>query len=1435
MKQRWQLNRAGLFNFWYYDEEEYQFSDGKLLLRGTNGSGKSVTMQSLVTVLLDGKKTADRLDPFGSKARKMEDYLLGEKGISELDERTGYLYLEYKREGTEQYMTTGMGLRAKRQQSLDFWGFAITDNRRIGHHLELYRTEPGLTGGTQKIPLTRRELEVRLEQGGQVVRTQREYMEMVNKLLFGFSSLDSFEELMKLLIQLRSPKLSKDFKPTVIYEILNESLPALTDDELRPLSDTIEIMDQTKSQLDQLLREETSLKRLCRQYDQYNRVIAAEKADGWLRAVKRRDQLLRQTEHIQRQITLGEEQLTTLNSHMQALRREDEALSSERAELEKHDVFQAEQQKADYEKQREEQTIHLIEKEKQYNAKKSKEIELQQKIREAENKQHQLQKMIAERIEEMDTWAEEAAFLNHEVAAEEFQQSEKAFSFSLWKKEALDYERKLDTVLITLRAETQAKERYQEADADLGEARKSLDQARIAEKKTLEVLEEERSAWLSTLHAWHQHNEQLRLRDGQLQDIHQRLLDCPNEYGWASLREPLSAAYDHTRQAIQTEIVRLDHRMEQQSTSITQLKSELEEWKQKKEPEPQRHSLTEDTRKHLQQKGVAFIPFYAAVEFRESVTPGQRERIESAMRQLGLLDALIVPATMERQWSSFGEASSAQQMLRNDRIIRTNPHIMAHTLADYLYPTPVEGIAITAGDIDQVLHSILVGDEGEGSTAIAEDGSYRIGMLQGHAPLEQRSIYIGKQARTQYRLDRISQLEEQLVVLLRELENLNGVKEEWIERQEKLTREYGLFPTIELMQTANERWELAQRQVKWLEHEVEKKNERMKQALDMLQKLRAQVREQSRSITLTANESAYEEARHNMQLYRDHLTQVELQSGEAQATLMQRTNYEFNREEMIEDVDALKVETALLQEQVRLLEARIVLVEQRLKEMGADEIRERIALVVQRLRELPEEKERQTRQIAQLEAEQEQRGRDLQKQAYEQVYAKALYEQWMTVFREENEMQLSFADNVKGDVNDEGNGVGDHKSKGLAEGELLEAARRIVASVGEAGSAASAPDRDKLVERLNQVFYQEQAVLVEYRLTQQTILEASMENVTDMTANTGLSDSEREKMEEHWYIQRDELKSKSRRIQFIMEYNGKRVSPYNVKLQIERDIDLQQQLLNDKDRELYEEIIMNSVGRIIRARIGRAERWVEEMNRLMDERDTSSGLNFSVRWKPLTAEQEDELDTKDLVDLLRADPRLLKESDMNRITSHFRVKIERAKRVLEDKGFGESFHQVIKEMLDYRQWFAFTLYYRREGQQRKELTNNVFYTFSGGEKAMAMYIPLFSAAYSRYSEARTDAPRIISLDEAFAGVDENNVRDMFDLVEKLGFNYIMNSQALWGDYDTVSNLSICELVRPKNAPYVTVIRYHWNGKVRRLIHDAADQNEAWLESAATRE
>lgn len=105
----------------------------------------------------------------------------------------------------------------------------------------------------------------------------------------------------------------------------------------------------------------------------------------------------------------------------------------------------------------------------------------------------------------------------------------------------------------------------------------------------------------------------------------------------------------------------------------------------------------------------------------------------------------------------------------------------------------------------------------------------------------------------------------------------------------------------------------------------------------------------------------------------------------------------------------------------------------------------------------------------------------------------------------------------------------------------------------------------------------------------------------------------------------------------------------------------QRSILSERDRELYEEVIMNSIGRIISKRIHSAGKWAEQMNELMGKLDTSSGLTFSLRWKALHADGDEEMDTQELVDLLRADQRLLKEEDLKRVVRHFQLRIEQAR------------------------------------------------------------------------------------------------------------------------------------------------------------------------------
>ncbi|MNJ63782.1 hypothetical protein D3C77_597050 [compost metagenome] len=78
--------------------------------------------------------------------------------------------------------------------------------------------------------------------------------------------------------------------------------------------------------------------------------------------------------------------------------------------------------------------------------------------------------------------------------------------------------------------------------------------------------------------------------------------------------------------------------------------------------------------------------------------------------------------------------------------------------------------------------------------------------------------------------------------------------------------------------------------------------------------------------------------------------------------------------------------------------------------------------------------------------------------------------------------------------------------------------------------------------------------------------------------------------------------------------------------------------------------------------------------------------------------------------------------------------------------------------------------------------------------------------------ASDTAPRLITLDEAFAGVDSNNKEKMFNMIQDFDFDYIMNSYDLWGCYRSVKSLSILTILRQPSSPHMGFRRYHWNGR-----------------------
>src|SRR5204862_7311193 len=96
-RQRWQPLRSGLINLYRYDREEFRYEQGRLLLRGNNGTGKSRVLALQLPFLLDAELTPNRMEPDGDPAKRPEWNLL----LGKYDDRSGYTGLEFGRRDTD--------------------------------------------------------------------------------------------------------------------------------------------------------------------------------------------------------------------------------------------------------------------------------------------------------------------------------------------------------------------------------------------------------------------------------------------------------------------------------------------------------------------------------------------------------------------------------------------------------------------------------------------------------------------------------------------------------------------------------------------------------------------------------------------------------------------------------------------------------------------------------------------------------------------------------------------------------------------------------------------------------------------------------------------------------------------------------------------------------------------------------------------------------------------------------------------------------------------------------------------------------------------------------------------------------------------------------------------------------------------------------------
>ena len=1324
---QWHMNRLGLVDFWCYENDEFLFQDGHMLLRGSNGSGKSVTMQSFIPLLLDGNRSSERLDPFGTRSRKMDTYLIDEN--SDRDERIGYLYLEFKRAESELYKTIGMGMRARKNKPLEVWYFVIEDNRRINIDFSLME---------HHYTLTKKQLENII--GNQLITGQGEYMRKVNEALFGFPTIDDYKDAIDLLLQLRSPKLSNSLSPSKINEILAKSLQPLSEEDLRPMSDAITSMDNLQDELESLNNSLVAAKKIATAYDIYNKAILVDKWNKYNRENSSYEMLEKDIQEKEQAIEEMEKKYQDLLQALAQNRIQLEVISNERNVLMDPSIQSLHNEVLDLKKRIHDLTQHLLQRQQQYDNKDEKTIDLKNDIENYQNQIFELQKNQKNTMKSLEEIYDTFPFSEHSALKVSLSQNQN-FDFQ-YTKQRLKEEFQETQNLINDYYQYENKQQHisiledQIIQLDIQIDNKK-DNLELARQKYQDCIIE----YQEYFYHYASHNQVLHLSDEDLSLMINTLADFECHQDYHSIYEIVHRQYIQQYETLTKEKGVLQLELYQVQDEYDKVNHDYQEWLKKKDFEPHRDEYTLSQRQSLKDKQIAYIPLFQILDFDDTMSDQQKNNIEEMLMQMHILDAIVVEEKNKQDILSLQDSGR-------------DYYLWSHRSLDDL-----QTIKITEPFSTKQLTHILETFGIEVNHDFMIDSAYfKNGLLEGNITQKEPSSFIGYERRQLLRKQKIDELSKQC-------EELQSKREQYQQKIENhntsitlLKQEMDSFRNdLELRQNYDE-IEKKQKELVYLEQQMDSLLEQTKIEQEELQKIVSYLKQQCSKLFLDFSKEALNNRKTAIEDYEKNLDILK-------ETIQQNKHYQqlFNIEQeklegLLVDLDNLKYEIDTASEEKQICMGKVETLEKKLDSLGYAQKQKRLEEIDMKIEELQFKIESDNKELTILET---------RKQTNQDLIADS---------RIQLEMQKQ-----KRDI------YHDILIQEVEYGFLVKADQHVYKSLRSLSTQVklNKPVSDYLTS-LQSVFFEQASYLSQYHLTYEV----------DSLCH------EQEDVSGHFVI--------------WANHQSKKIPFLELLIILQERIESQKLLIMKEDRMIFEEILVNTIGKKIRQRIQSSKRWVDKMEHYMHDMNTSSGLQLGLRWRSKKAMDDDELDTQKLVELLEKDYRILKESDRQKISQHFRSKIASARQMSLDENTSASFHQLIKEVMDYRQWFEFTLYAKKPNENRKELTNRIFYSYSGGEKAIAMYVPLFSAVAAKFESAKEDAPHLIALDEAFAGVDEKNIDTLFELITKFHFDYIMNSQVLWGDYPSCKSLAIYELFRPNNAPYVTKVAYVWNGLVRKV-------------------
>jgi uncharacterized protein (TIGR02680 family) len=256
------------------------------------------------------------------------------------------------------------------------------------------------------------------------------------------------------------------------------------------------------------------------------------------------------------------------------------------------------------------------------------------------------------------------------------------------------------------------------------------------------------------------------------------------------------------------------------------------------------------------------------------------------------------------------------------------------------------------------------------------------------------------------------------------------------------------------------------------------------------------------------------------------------------------------------------------------------------------------------------------------------------------------------------------------------------------------------------------------------------------------------------------------------------------------------------------DIEDRRLTLSVQERQVLEQHLEKEIAANLQRMMSQTEEWVRSINIELDKRPTSTGVRYRLDWQPLPEDAAGGVAglQEARKRLLRTSPDAWSPQDRHQLGEFLRARIE-TERTRDDQA---TLLESLAAALDYRRWHRFRVQ-RLQDRQWKPLSGPA----SSGERALGLTVPLFAAASSHYEGAHSYAPRLVLLDEAFAGIDDEARANCMALIREFDLDFVMTSEREWGCYPELPGLSICQLTRREGMDAVLVTRWSWDGRERR--------------------